>query len=430
MLQSGKPIEASEVLNSELVRRLSEQRVTLRAQLAEQSSTLLDNHPRIKELKAQLGDLEHQIRDEAGKISRSLDNDARIAGGRVESLSAALDQLKKQATSNNGQDVQLRALDREAKAQRDLLESYLAKYREATTRENIDAAPGEGRIISRSIVSNTPAYPKKLPIVLIVTLATLLLSTGLIVTGELLRMTAPRAVASLAASVVPAREPQADKVVERAQVPDEPSPPVVPGTLSEIEQLAENLRAAGQDAHKITVIGTAPGESITLTTLTLARLLARSARVVVVDLAGSSPTIAAVSVDSHAPGLAELMQGTASFSEVITRDKFSRLHLVNAGRPGFDRTLLQSPRLTLAIDAMLRVYEHVLLDAGTASDLPAELLTANARAVVVPDTSMTEDARKLMADQLRVVGFSEIDMLSEPARPSNASEPVPQVVAA
>src|SRR5438105_8103269 len=141
MLQSGKPIEATEVVNSELIRRLSEQRVTLRAQLAEQSSTLLDNHPRIKELKAQLADLDHQIRDEAGKISRSLDNDARIAGGRVESLSASLDQLKKQASSSNGQDVQLRALEREAKAQRDLLESYLAKYREANTRENIDTAP-------------------------------------------------------------------------------------------------------------------------------------------------------------------------------------------------------------------------------------------------------------------------------------------------
>ncbi|HYI29074.1 MAG TPA: GumC family protein, partial [Bradyrhizobium sp.] len=69
MLQSGKPIEASEVLNSELTRRLSEQRVTLRAQLAEQSSTLLDNHPRIKELKAQLGDLDRQLREEAGKLS-------------------------------------------------------------------------------------------------------------------------------------------------------------------------------------------------------------------------------------------------------------------------------------------------------------------------------------------------------------------------
>src|SRR6266851_8774799 len=137
MLQSGKPIEASEVLNSELTRRLSEQRVTLRAQLAEQSSTLLDNHPRIKELKAQLSDLDRQLREEASKISRALDNDARIAGGRVEDLSASFDQLKKQATSTNDQDVRLRALEREAKAQRDLLESYLVKYREANTRENI-----------------------------------------------------------------------------------------------------------------------------------------------------------------------------------------------------------------------------------------------------------------------------------------------------
>ena len=142
MLQGGKPLEASEVLNTELIRRLSEQRATLRAQLAEQSSTLLDGHPRIKELKAQLADLDRQLRDEASKVSRSLDNDARIAGGRVESLSTSLDQMKKLATSTNGQDVQLRALEREAKAQRDLLESYLAKYREATTRENIDYRSG------------------------------------------------------------------------------------------------------------------------------------------------------------------------------------------------------------------------------------------------------------------------------------------------
>src|SRR6202161_3437726 len=207
MLQSGKPIEASDVANSELIRRLSEQRVTLRAQLAEQSSTLLDNHPRIKELKAQLAVLDTQIRDEASKLSRSLDNDARIAAGRVDSLNASLDQLKKQATSSNGQDVEWRALEREAKAQRDLLESYLAKYREANTRENIDAAPADGRIISRASVSNAPAYPKKLPIVLIATLATLLLSAGTVATGELLRMTAPRLMAPRAEPVVVSPRP-------------------------------------------------------------------------------------------------------------------------------------------------------------------------------------------------------------------------------
>lgn len=457
MLQSGKPIEASEVLNSELTRRLSEQRVTLRAQLAEQSSTLLDNHPRIKELKAQLADLDRQLREEASKVSRSLDNDSRIASGRVEGLSSSLEQLKKQATSTNGQDVQLRALEREAKAQRDLLESYLAKYREANTRENIDAGPADGRIISRATVSNTPAYPKKLPIVLIATLATLMLSAGVIATGELLRMTAPRAVAAVASSPARVRAPPvasaaiaepelaepelakpeiSEPEIAESEISKSKSEPVfretgsdIPVEFTEVEKLAEDLRGAGQAAHKVTVLGTASGESVTLTALTLARLMARHARVVVVDLA-FSPAISAVSVDPSAPGLAELMQGEASFSQVITKDRLSRAHLVSAGRPGSDRALLQSPRLTLAIDALLRVYDHVLLDAGTASDLPAELLTAQARAVVVPDASMATDARALMCDQLRTVGFTEVTMLSKPPQPSDAVEPGPRVVAA
>jgi succinoglycan biosynthesis transport protein ExoP len=439
MLQSGKPIEASEVLNSELTRRLSEQRVTLRAQLAEQSSTLLDGHPRIKELKAQLDDLDRQLREEASKISRSLDNDARIASGRVEGLSASLEQLKKQATSTNGQDVQLRALEREAKAQRDLLESYLAKYREANTRENIDALPADGRIISRATVSNIPAYPKKLPIVLIATLATLMLTSGAIATGELLRMTAPRAVAAFGSA--PVREPAVAEVVAadrepvfeetrpEVQVRSEHRPDIAP-EFTEIEHLAEDLRGAGEAARKVTILGTASGESITLTALTLARLIAQRARVVVVDLAASSPAISVVSVDPAAPGLAELMLGETSFSQVITKDRLSRVHLVSAGRPGFDRALLQSPRLTLAIDALLRVYDHVLLDAGAASDLPAELLTAQARAVVVPDPSMAADARTLMCNQLRAVGFSEVTMLSKPSQPSDALESGPRVVAA
>ena len=200
--------------------------------------------------------------------------------------------------------------------------------------------------------------------------------------------------------------------------------------IGEIEQLADVLVGAGAAARKVTVLGTASSESITLTALTLARLMAQQAKVVVVDLAASSPTMTAVSVDPVAPGLAELMQGEASFAQIITRDRLSRVHLVSAGRPGFDRAQLQSPRLTLAIDALLRVYDHVLLDAGAASDLPAELLTSQARAVVVPEASMASDARALMCDQLRAVGFSEVTMLSKPCQASDAVEPGPRVVAA
>lgn len=444
MLKSGGPIEASEVLNSELIRRLSEQRVTLRAQLAEQSSTLLGGHPRIKELKAQLSDLDQQLRDEAVKLSRSFENDARIASSRVENLSASLDQLKKQASATNGQDVQLRALEREAKAQRDLLESYLAKYREATTRETIDQSPSDGRIISRAIVSNTPDYPKKLPIVLIATLATLLLTSGSIATGELLRMTQPRGrevatpavvepdlvpVAAAAPVVQPApaapptfaAQPAPAPIIEPAPIETAPVAAPAAAPVGEIEALAHRLRTAGKGGRKLTVLGTGDTDSVTTTALVLARRLAQDTKVVLIDLSESSAMLKAASIDPSAPGLAELMLGEAAFGQIITRDRSSSLQLVSAGKPGFDRMLLHSPRLSLAIDALMRVYDHVLLDAGTASDLPAELLTSQAQAAVVPAPTMTSEARAKMAEQLVAVGFSEVTML-------RAAEPIDPIV--
>lgn len=400
MLKSGRPVEASEILNSELVRRLSEQRVTLRAQLAEQSATLLSGHPRIKELRAQIADIERQLRDEAGKISRALDNDAKVASARLDSLTASLDQLKRHATSTNSQDIQLRALEREAKAQRDLLESYLAKYREATARENIDASPAEGRIISRAFVSNTPAYPKKLPIVLIVTLITLLLTSGYIAAAELLRLTSPRLTRNLE-SVSLAPLPGLDLQMTSA--------------VTEISELANALRAAGEAARKITIIGAHGGEEVTLTALTLARQLAHGAKVVVVDLTMSSSILTTVSVDPSAPGLSDLMQASSSFSQIITRDRLSGVHIVGAGRHP-DRALLQFPRLGLAIDALMRAYDHVVLDAGTAVDLPTALIAQNAHAVIIPDPAITPAARAAMRDQLIEAGFADVTILNGAAQ--------------
>ena len=81
------------------------------------------------------------------------------------------------------------------------------------------------------------------------------------------------------------------------------------------------------------------------------------------------------------------------------------------------------------LEVRVPFVDHVLLDAGAASDLPAELLTAHARAVVVPDPSMDSDARSITCDQLRAVGFSEVTMLSKPCQPTDAVERGPRVAA-
>ena len=211
MLKSGEPIESSDVLNSELIRRLSEQRVTLRAQLAEQSSSLLGNHPRIKELRAQIGDLDQQIRKEAEILARSLENDSKLADARVAAQLVTFNQLKKQAETSNEDDVQLRALERDAKSQRDLLESYLAKYRDASARGTIDSSPPDARIISRATPSSVPAYPKKLPTIAIASLATFMLMCGLVVTRAMLDTPGAK----------PLEKPPLEKPLDRARREEE-----------------------------------------------------------------------------------------------------------------------------------------------------------------------------------------------------------------
>lgn len=191
--------------------------------------------------------------------------------------------------------------------------------------------------------------------------------------------------------------------------------------VGEIEALAHRLRTAGEGGRKLTVLGTGDTDSVTTTALVLARRLAQDTKVVLIDLSESSAMLKAASIDPSAPGLAELMLGEAAFGQIITRDRSSSLQLVSAGKPGFDRMLLHSPRLSLAIDALTRVYDHVLLDAGTASDLPAELLTSQAQAAVVPAPTMTSEARAKMAEQLVAVGFSEVTML-------RAAEPIDPIV--
>jgi uncharacterized protein involved in exopolysaccharide biosynthesis/Mrp family chromosome partitioning ATPase len=429
--KSGKSLESADFLNSELIRRLSEQLATVRGQLAEQSSTLLDNHPRIKELKAQIADLDRQLRTEADRLARSLENDARIAGARVETLSENLGQLKQQAAATNEQDIQLRAYEREAKAQRDLLESYLAKYREVASRETLGAVPSDVRVISRAIVSNTPFFPKEVPIVLVASLAMLLVASGLIVTGQLMA-------ASSAPTALPPRaddegyferdEPRLDHVAAEAA-------PIAPAAAGEhtreddILDLARDIGTSPEAGRRVVVVGAQRHIGTTLAALALARELSRHARVVLVDLAFAHPNLSAVAVDPSAPGIADLVRGGASFGAIITRDRDSRAHIVPAGRAGPDNgAILASERIGVALDALARTYDHVVIDAGTIADpLPEPVLRGAPRAVLVV-SGVPHEAALAARDRLRVAGFAEVAMVG--AAPPPAAMPVSERAAA
>jgi Mrp family chromosome partitioning ATPase len=368
--------------------------------------------------------------------ARQLENDAKLAEDRVESLTRSLDQVKKLASHTNEQDVQLRALEREGKAQRDLLESYLAKYREAVARDNINAAPAEARIISRASPAIKPDYPKKVPIILIAAFAAFTLSAGFTVTGELLSPSAGYAYsyppdAYVAAPplvpvmprdapipVMPTRRPMAP-MAPMAQ-PMRAPPPVMPQAhfqaaqpmpVSSIEEIAGWLAQAGEAGRRVAVAGAARNVGTTYAAISLARTLAGYGNVILVDLAFNAPNLSVISTDPQAPGMAELLRGQVSFGDIITRDQYSNVNLISTGNVAGDPMgLAAAPMLPSAMDALAQSYDYVVIDAGAVADMAVErLLPLSARAVLVaPDAA--SPASRSARERLMAAGFPDVTL--------------------
>ena len=458
MIRSGKPIESADIANSDAMRRLIEQRIALRSQLAEQSTTLLDQHPRIKELRAQIAEVDRQIRTEGERLARQLDNDAQLAGDRLDSLTASIDQVKRLASQTNEQDVQLRALEREAKTQRDLLESYLSKYREASARDNINAAPPEARIISRASAALKPAYPKKLQTVLIAAFAGFALSAGFTVTGALLSAPTPSPYAygyGPAAYAAPGYEPTmaappvqpvppmaTQQFAPPPPMPMQPmqppmptmphvsspsltpmaaapamaataAPAMAPLPVSTVEQIASSLRTGGDTGRRVTVVGTTRNVGTTYAAITLARALAQEANVILVDLAFGAPNLSVISTDPNAPGLAELVRGTASFGDIITRDQYSSVHLIATGNVDRDGPMLTaSPMLATVIEALVRSYDHIVLDIGSAADIAVERFAPLAQRAVLVAADPANPSTRAARERLMLAGFADVAVLT------------------
>src|SRR5690606_34330867 len=112
------------------------------------------------ESEANLADLELQIEKEVHKIIEALENEARIATARVNSLRSSLTRLQRRMGQLNQDEVKLRALQRDADTNRALLESFLLRYQQATARAEADAQAANARIVSRAQQPAEPTFPR------------------------------------------------------------------------------------------------------------------------------------------------------------------------------------------------------------------------------------------------------------------------------
>ncbi len=169
--------ELAEVLDSSLIQRLREQQSEVLRNRAELATRYGPRHPRMINVQAELSDIESNIKLEIRKVVAGIQNEVDVARARVAALETSLDQLKTENVAVNRAQVQLRELEREAEANRVLLETFLARFKETTNQQDIQQA--DARIISRADVPVDASFPNKRMIFMLVVVASVALGVGL-----------------------------------------------------------------------------------------------------------------------------------------------------------------------------------------------------------------------------------------------------------
>ncbi|RWD70825.1 exopolysaccharide transport family protein [Mesorhizobium sp.] len=460
-LQNGGSLDSvPEVLSSELIQRLRERQVELRANIADLSTTLLDNHPRIRALKSQLADLDGQIRNEAQKIIRGLAAQAQTAKAREDQLVADVNTLKAASARAGEQQVQLDALQRDANVQRQQLESYMASYNAAASRKDRKYSPVAASLIAQAQVPSQPYFPKIGPITGAAAAASLLLMAIGTLLAELFSGRAMRPapgarfenIEQVAMPVArteppiddqrrafaPYEEAAAGHSIAEAELPrpaesepvevhapaagpaDSVVGPSQPGKSAleprqsrlgeiDVDKAAEKLIASG--AARAIFVSPEGDEAAASAVLVAREVSDAGLRVLLLDLTASGAASRPMLDSSLFPGITNLLASEAQFSDVIHPDLYSDAHVIPVGTADPVRAMRAADRLPIIMQSLTTAYDLVVVECGPADAQGISRLVGDGTEVFLSmleaDDQVTQAAVKLIEN-----GYPDVTLVT------------------
>lgn len=412
VIGSGQSLEGlGDVRGSVVIQGLLQTKANLQADLAQKSTTLLANHPTIKALKAQIAEIEAQVVREGRRVADSLEAEAKVEADLEARLREDLATAKRTAGTATRDGVTLDGLEREAKAQRDLLENYLAKYSDAVSRSAANAALPDVRIVSEAAPAIEPAFPK-IPLTLAaVGLLAVLLQAGAVVFGEL---SSGRALQPLQPEEGTADDLD-DPEDEAADAIDDVAPALAPlaaGTGSPTPGARSEAAPVGKPRDELAMLSAAV-TSRQMRVLLIAGLDRHEPVTAVIDrLLGDvlEADLSAVAVDagsaelSREAGLSDLAAERVDYGDVVQRAAENLAEVPWGRLATLDR---RSERPLTLVEALADLYHVVLVDTGRvglSSGLP---LFADLRAAVilVADIDASQAAVVAARRDIAALGF-------------------------
>jgi polysaccharide biosynthesis transport protein len=153
------PEQGMGVVANPLMQRLNEQRAALLRRQAELLTQFGEKYPAVIQARAEVADLDRSIQRETNRVIENANKEVHAARAKEEDLRRRVQAAQQTAAVNDQALVQLRALQRDADANRTLYNNLLQRSKEAAVEKNTQEP--WSRVVSAATAPLVPAFPGK-----------------------------------------------------------------------------------------------------------------------------------------------------------------------------------------------------------------------------------------------------------------------------
>ena len=406
--RNGQDIDSvAEVLNSGLISSLRGQEAEVQRKYSEMLVEYGARHPKMIQMQAELADIKAKIDTEVKKIAAGLRHSLDVARARENSLASSLQQMESKTAGNSQAEVELRALEREATANKVLFETFLGRFKETASTQGIEQA--DARVISFAEVPLSASFPKKNLMITVSILGALFFAIFLAFVLEILNpgIRSPEQVSQLfnltTLGIVPKTVniniPVLQYLLEKPQS-------ALAEALNTL-RISLSLLNPDSDVKSVLISSALPSEGKS----TLASLLSRHSaaagkKVVLVDADLRRPTIAKMfDLDKKTLGLTDLlMNHTLTLTDVLVKDSATGLSILTRGHAAFlnPSDLFASQRMKALLEQLKQEFDLVIVDSAPIMAVPDSRILAGLVDKILFVVNWDTTPKKVVATALHI----------------------------